>query len=415
MEWDVIVIGGGPAGMMAAGRAASRGARVLLLEKNDSLGKKLLITGGGRCNVTNFQTDNRLFLEYLKESSKFLFSSFSQWNVQDTLDFFHSRSMPTKVEHERRVFPVSDSAKSVYDVLQTYIEQGNVTIWRESPATGFAINDKEITGVRLANKTVVRGASYILATGGNSHPETGSTGDGFRFLSEIGHTVITPKPSLVPIALTDTEVKRLQGIRIEGAKLTLVQHGVRQESRTGSMLFTHFGISGPAVLNISNSVRELLQYGEVVIMVDLLPTLNHKEIDTAIQEIYKGQSNKRVKNISTTLLPSNVLRVISELAGITPDTPCNSVTKEQRKALVHTLKELPLHVSHLLGLDKAIITSGGVTLQEVDFKTMQSKLFSNLYIIGDVLNIDRPSGGYSLQLCWTTGFVAGNCVPIASE
>lgn len=415
MEWDVIVIGGGPAGMMAAGRAASRGARVLLLEKNDSLGKKLLITGGGRCNVTNFQTDNRLFLEHLKESSKFLFSSFSQWNVQDTLDFFHSRAMPTKVENQRRVFPVSDSAKSVFDVLQAYIEQGNVTIWRESPVAGFVLDEKEIAGVRLGNKAVVSGASYILATGGNSHPETGSTGDGFRFLSEIGHTVITPKPSLVPIALTDAWAKRLQGIRVEGAKLTLMQHGVRQESRTGDMLFTHFGVSGPTVLNISNSVRELLQYGEVIIMVDLLPALNHKEIDTAIQEIYKEQSNKRVKNISTTLLPSNVLRAMSELVEINPDTPCNSVTKEQRKALVHAIKELPLHASHLLGIDKAIITSGGVELTEVEFKTMQSKLFSNLYLIGDVLNINRPSGGYSLQLCWTTGFVAGNCVPIASE
>lgn len=412
MKWDVLVIGGGPAGMMAAGRAAARGARVLLLEKNDILGKKLLISGGGRCNVTNNQTDNRLFLKKLEASSKYLFSAFSQWNVESTLDFFHERNMPTKVENELRVFPVSNSAQSVWDVLHRYMKEGNVTIQTESPVQELIVSDNQVSGVKLKNGNLLEATSVILATGGNSHPETGSTGDGFTWLSSIGHNVVNIAPSLVPIALSDTWTKKLQGVTVKDVKLSLMQNGIKHESSMGKILFTHFGISGPIVLNMSNSVRELLSYGEVTILVDLFPSLNHKEVDTALQTLYAEQANKRVKNISTNLLPSSVLRTLSEVVGIDPEIACNSVTREQRKALVQLLKALPLHVSHLLGLDKAVITSGGVDLKEVDFKTMQSTLFSNLYLVGDVLDINRPSGGYSLQLCWTTGFIAGNSVPV---
>ncbi len=410
MKWDVIVIGGGPAGMMAAGRAAARGARVLLLEKNDTLGKKLLISGGGRCNVTNNQTDNRLFLKKLEESSKFLFSAFAAWNVQSSLDFFHERNMPTKVENELRVFPVSDSAKSVWDVLYAYMQEGNVTIQKESPVTELCTLHGSITSVKLQNGKSIEAESFILATGGNSHPETGSTGDGFAWLSRIGHSVVDIEPSLVPIALSDVWAKKLQGVSLQNVKLSLIQNGIKHETRTGNMLFTHFGVTGPMILNASNSVRELLQYGDVSLMLDLLPPMNHQEIDRALQDIYLEQAKKRVKNITTTLLPASLLRAINEHAGIDLNEPCNSISREQRKAVVQRIKALPLHVSHLLGLDKAVITSGGVDLTEVDFKTMQSKKFPNLYLVGDVLNINRPSGGYSLQLCWTTGFIAGNSV-----
>lgn len=413
MQYDVIVIGGGPAGMMAAGRAASRGARVLLLEKNDTLGKKLLISGGGRCNVTNNQPDNKLFLKKLPESMKYLFTSFVQWNVANTLSFFHERGMDTKTENERREFPVSDSAQSVWDVLVKEMQQYNVTIQSSSPVAGFILDDeKNITGVKLKNGDVLNASSYILATGGKSHPETGSTGDGFTWLSEIGHKVITTAPSLVPIALADNWAKKLQGVSLQDVKLSVVQNSIKQETRTGNMLFTHFGITGPLILNSSNSVRELLQYGAVTLLLDLLPHLNHKEIDDALQAIYLEQAKKRVKNISSTLLPASVLRAAHKLADIDLEMNCTNVSREQRKALVQLLKALPLHVSHLLGLNKAVITSGGVVLDEVNFKTMQSKLFPNVYIIGDVLNINRPSGGYSLQLCWTTGFIAGNSVPL---
>lgn len=408
MKYDVIVIGGGPAGMMAAGRAAARGARVLLLEKNDILGKKLLISGGGRCNVTNNQPDNQLFLKKFPESRQHLFSAFASWNVQNTLDFFHERNMPTKVENELRVFPVSNSSKSVWDVLQRYMQEGNVTVQTQSPVVGFIHEGNSIAGITLNNGTTLHGDSYILATGGNSHPETGSTGDGFTWLSTIGHSVVDIEPSLVPIALSDTWVKQVKGVSLQNIKLSLTQSGNKHEVKTGNLLFTHFGVSGPAILNMSNSVRELLPYGEVNILLDVFPKLNHKEIDIALQDLYAMHSNKLVKNISTTLFPASLLRAVSTLVGIDLQTPCNSVSREQRKALVQLLKALPLHVSRLLGLDKAVITSGGVDLKEVNFKTMQSKLYPNLYLVGDVLNINRPSGGYSLQLCWTTGFIAGD-------
>ncbi|MDA1169389.1 MAG: aminoacetone oxidase family FAD-binding enzyme [bacterium] len=410
MKYDVIVIGGGPAGMMAAGRGAARGAHVILLEKNDTLGKKLLISGGGRCNVTNNQPDNRLFLEKFPESNKFLFSAFARWNVQSTLSFFHDKDMPTKVENELRVFPVSNSSKSVWDVLHKYMEDGNVTIQKNSPVTGFLHENNIITGVTLQNGKTIQAKAFILATGGNSHPETGSTGDGFSWARELGHRVVDIEPSLVPLALNDTWAKKLQGISLKDIKLSLVQNGKKHETRTGTILFTHFGVTGPAILNMSNSVGELLPYGDVSIVLDLLPALNHKDIDIVFQNIYSTQAKKRVKNISSNLLPSAVLRAVSELAGIDVEIPCNSVSREQRKALIQLLKALPLHISHVLGLDKAVITSGGVDLKEVDFKTMQSKLFPNLYLVGDVLNINRPSGGYSLQLCWTTGFIAGDSV-----
>ncbi|MEK7499919.1 MAG: aminoacetone oxidase family FAD-binding enzyme, partial [Patescibacteria group bacterium] len=391
------------------------------------LGKKLLISGGGRCNVTNNQPDNHLFLEKFPESNKHLFAAFARWNVQNTLDFFHTRNMPTKVENELRVFPVSNSSRSVWDVLQKYMDDGNVIIQKESPVDGFLHEESSITGVKLKNGKTLHAKSYILATGGNSHPETGSTGDGFSWLTEIGHNVVDIAPSLVPIALTDSWAKKLQGVSLQNIKLSLMsepfdtaptsakamageQGKQKHETRTGNMLFTHFGVTGPAILNMSNSAGELLQYGEVTILLDLLPNMQHKEIDIALQEIYTTQAKKRVKNISTTLLPAAVLKTISELAGIDLEMPCNTISREQRKALVQLLKALPLHVSHLLGLDKAVITSGGVELSEVDFKTMQSKLYPNLYIVGDVLNINRPSGGYSLQLCWTTGFIAGDSV-----
>lgn len=414
MHWDVIVIGGGPAGMMAAGKAASKGARVLLLEKNESLGKKLLITGGGRCNVTNNQPDNKLFLKKLPESMKYLFTSFAQWNVTHTLTFFHERGMETKTENERREFPVSDSAQSVWDVLVEELKTTNVTIQANSPVTGFVLDDeKNIAGVKLQNGKVLSATSYILATGGKSHPETGSTGDGFAWLSEIGHKVINTAPSLVPIALADNWAKKLQGVSLQNVKVSVLQNDTKRETRTGNMLFTHFGVTGPLILNLSNSVRELLQYGEVMLLLDLLPAMNHKEIDEALQAVYLEQAKKRVKNIATTLLPASVLRAAHKLAGIDLETNCTNVSKEERKKLVQLLKALPMHASHLLGLNKAVITSGGVTLDEVNFKTMQSKLFPNLYIVGDVLNINRPSGGYSLQLCWTTGFIAGNSVPVS--
>jgi predicted Rossmann fold flavoprotein len=414
--YDVAVVGGGPAGMMAAGRAAERGLSVILIEKNDSLGKKLLITGGGRCNVTNNELDTRKLLEKFKDNGKFLFSAFSQWNVKETLDFFHMKNMDTKIEKEQRVFPLSNSAKSVWDVLVKYIKETNVTILSNAAVTDILMSEnnteKKIVGVVLKNKKQILARSIMIATGGTSRPETGSTGDGYAWLKKIGHTVIEPTPSLVPLATKVAWTKRLAGVSLSDIKLTTFQNDVKQDVKKGKILFTHVGVSGPTVLNMSKDIGELLKYGEVILSLDIVPQLDYSQLNTKLQEQFKENNNKKFKNSLSPLVTPALAPVIVELSKIDGETQCNRVTREQRLLLVQLLKNIPIHIDSLLGEDKAIITSGGVILNEIDFKTMRSRLYPNLYLIGDMLNIDRPSGGYSLQLCWTTGFVAGNSVTV---
>lgn len=432
--YDLAVIGGGPAGMMAAGRAAERGLKVILLEKNDTLGKKLLITGGGRCNVTNAEMDTRTLLAKFKDSDKYLFSTFAQHGVRESLDFFHSRNMPTKVEPGKRVFPLSNKAQSVWDVLVEYMKGGKVTVnsnsqvvscqlkVESSPASPEASTDakalvdksqgKKITSLKLKDGSLIHAKSFVLATGGKSHPETGSTGDGFKWLAGMGHTVSEPRAALVPVKVSDEWVHALSGFSLPEAKITLFQNGTKvpgkQAVKKGKVLFTHFGLSGPAVLNMSSEIDELLKYGDVVLSLDLLPTHDYATLNEALQKLFKKQSNKKFKNALSVLIPAPLVPAVFALSGIDEEVPCHSVTREERLALVHLLKGIPIHPTGLLGADKAIITSGGVSLDEIDWKTMRSRLVPNLYIVGDLLDIDRPSGGYSLQLCWTTGWVAGS-------
>lgn len=413
--WDVVVIGGGPAGMMAAGRAAELGARVVLLEKNPSLGKKLLITGGGRCNVTNAEFDTRTFLAKFKKNDKFLFSAFAQYGVKEALDFFHSHGMPTKVEAEKRAFPQSDKSLSVWETLVAYMKEGKVTVIKNAPVAGFVRKGDEILAAKLPGGRNIHGRSFVVATGGKSRPETGSTGEGFVWLKSVGHTIVDDGAALVPVAIKDAWVKRLQGVSLADAKLTILQNGVKQDVRKGKMLFTHFGVSGPMVLNASRDISELLKYGDVSISLDLFPSLDGGALDKKTRDALGEKSNKQFKNILAKMLPAALAPVLVQLSGIPGETPGHSVTREQRKKLVSLLKDMRMEVAGLLGADKAIVTSGGVALTEVDFKTMRSRKIKNLYLVGDVLNIDRPSGGYSLQLCWTTGFVAGTSVASAAD
>lgn len=412
--WDVIVIGGGPAGMMAAGRAAERGASVLLLEKNPSVGKKLLITGGGRCNVTNAEPNTRTLLSHYAHSDQFLFSAFAQYGVADTLDFFHERGMTTKVEDNQRVFPTSDKAQSVWDVLVDNMNEQGVSVRTGAAiATIATLDHTHVSTITLTSGEVLKAHSYILATGGKSRPETGSTGDGFHFLRTLGHTIFEPDASLVPIALSDTWTKSLSGLTLPEVKTSVYQNGKRFNSKKGKLLFTHVGLSGPTILNMSKGIGELLTYGEVGLALDLFPNNDAGALDRLLIETFMTESNKQFKNSLGSLLPSALARALIPHTTIAGETPCHSISKDDRKALVAFLKHVPLTVKNLLGVDKAIVTSGGVALTEVNFKTMQSRRYSNLYIIGDLLNIDRPSGGYSLQLCWTTGYVAGNAIPLS--
>lgn len=407
MNYDVAVIGGGPAGMMAAGRAAELGARVVLLEKNASPGEKLLITGGGRCNMTNAEFDRNIFLGKFGCAAKFLFSPLAQFGVQDTMDFFSALGVPTKVEAEKRVFPMSDRSQSVFDALKRYMDQGGVTVFPGVGVTGLDISDGTVSGVRLKSGDIVTARSYVLATGGKSHPETGSTGDGFRWLGKIGHTVIDPRPSLVPLCVRERWVHGLSGVSFSDAKLTIFQDGKKKESRRGKLLFTHFGLSGPLALNMSRGIDELLKQGTVTVSVDLFPSQDIGGLDKDLQALFDSRKNKQIRNGLDGFVVPSLVPVLLEITDIDPDKQINVVTREERLGLIHVLKDLPMTVEGLLGADKAIVTSGGVALSEVDFKYMRSRLYPNLYLVGDILDIDRPSGGYSLQLCWTTGFVAG--------
>ncbi len=407
MIYDVAIIGGGPAGMMAAGRAAECGARVVLLEKNPSLGTKLLITGGGRSNVTNAEFDPHIFLSKFGRAGKFLFSPLSQFGVQDAIDFFHAHGMPTKIEAEKRVFPVSDSAQSVWDMLVSYMRAGGVTVLPDAEVAGIDAADGRIASVRLKQGERIEARAYILATGGTSHPETGSTGDGFRWLEKIGHAVDAPRPALVPLRVREPWIAELSGSSFEGVKLSVFQGETKHSSKIGKLLFTHFGLSGPLALNMSRDIDDLLKTGEVSVSVDLRPSQNIGDIDAELLMIFETQKNRQVGNALEKFTKPLIVPALLRLAQIDGEKPVHSVTRSERLAIVNAIKDIRLSVGGLLGTEHAIVTSGGVALREVDCKHMRSRLYPNLYLVGDILNIDRPSGGYSLQLCWTTGFVAG--------
>ncbi len=407
--WDVVVIGGGPAGMMAAGRASSFGKRVLLLEKNTNLGKKLLITGGGRCNLTNNKTNTREMLANYKGNDKFLFSAFSQFNVNDTLTFFNDRGMETKEENDGRIFPVSNSSQTVFDILYKYMQEGKVEIRKSSIVGGISL-EKNGDGIIIKTKSGndIYTKACIVATGGLSRPDTGSTGEGFAWLKKLGHTINDNDVALVPVALTDTWIKKLSGLTLDEIKLTTFQNEQKQESYKGKLLFTHTGISGPMVLNMSRDIGELLKYGEVSITLDLFPGLDSNTLKQRLQVLLVTESNKKIKNVLKQFIPSPLVPIILEKTEIDGQTFCHSLSSENRVKIIKQMKEIKMSVKGLLGKDKAIVSSGGVLLTEVDFKTMQSRIIPNLYLVGDVLDIDRPSGGYSLQLCWTTGYIAGS-------
>lgn len=407
--WDAVVIGGGPAGMMAAVRASERGRTVLLLEKNPVLGKKLLLTGGGRCNLTNNNPDTRSMLAKYKESGKFLFSAFSQFGVGETIEFFNSRGMPTKEEEGGRVFPVSNQAQSVLDVLVKSMKKNGVEIMLNSTVGDVTAGaKKKHINIRIKDGKEVKAKSCIIATGGVALPMTGSTGEGFGWLKNLGHTIRENNLALVPVALKDVWAKKLSGIILEDIKLTILQNGQKKSFERGKMLFAHFGITGPMVLNMSKKIGELARKGEVVISLDLFPSLDQAALKKKIQELLQGESNKKLKNTLSLLIPSALAEEVLKMAHIDSEIFNHSLKSEDRAKLLALMKNISLNVQGLLGADKAIASSGGVELKEVDFKTMQSRVVPHLYIVGDALNIDRASGGYSLQICWTTGYVAGD-------
>jgi predicted Rossmann fold flavoprotein len=407
--WDVIVIGGGPAGMMAAARAGERGRRVLLLEKNPGLGKKLLITGGGRCNVTNDKPVVREMLSQYKSGGKFLFSTFMQHGVKESKAWLQERGVGLKEENEGRLFPDTESAKTICDTLIKELKTQNVTI-KNNVAVGGIARDKKTGEFSVSIKTgeTYKALSCVVATGGTSRPETGSTGEGFGWLASLGHTIVPNNLALVPLTLKSTWTKKLSGLTLADIKISLYADEKKHSVQTGKILFTHVGITGPTILNQSKTVGDLLAYSAVTITLDLFPAYDAGAFKLYLRKLLLEDSNKKLKNVLSSVMPTALVTgVLSEL-GIDGDTPSHSVSTADRAMLVSYLKAVPLPVGGLLGSDKAVISAGGAALEEIDFKTMESRIVPSLYLIGDVLNIDRPSGGYSLQLCWSTGFVAGD-------
>lgn len=405
--FDIVIIGGGASGMMAAAVASARSSSILILEKNESMGKKLLITGGGRCNVTNNKTDIRTMLAKYKGNDQFLYSAFTQHNVIDTVNFFKQRGLEFKEENDGRMFPITDKAQSVYNVLYKIIKDNKVNIKYKTIVKSITKNDENIFIIKT-NMATYTAKKVIVATGGMSHAETGSTGDGFTLLSSLGHSITESEASLVPISLVGDWYQRLSGISIDNVSVTTFLDKVKQQKNIGKVLFTHTGLSGPGILQMSKHISELLKYGQVTLSLDFFPTIDEAELKKRLHLLLSMESNKKVKNVLPALVPTALVPHILRMSQTDEDTPCHSVMRDQRLRIIKNLKTLNMEVKGLLGLHKAIISSGGVALEEIDFKTMQSRIVPGLYITGDLLNIDRPSGGYSLQLCWTTGWVAGN-------
>ncbi len=406
--YDVIVVGGGASGMMAAGRAAERGNRVLLLEKNEQLGQKLRITGGGRCNITNAEEDVHRLLAHYGNAQSFLYTSLAQFGVADTVSFFASRGLPIVVQENLRAFPATEKAGDVVRVLEEYLAAGNVDIATNTPVTDVVMKAGAIAKV-VAKGEVYQAASYIFATGGMSHPETGSSGDGFSWLAKIGHTVAAPTPTIVPLRVVEPWITSLAGVSLPDVKITFYVNDQKRSSLSGTILCTHFGLSGPLILNAAASVADMLQEGVVTARIDTAPTLDLGALDKKMVEIFDANKNRTLKNVLKHITPPGTANAILGLVPyINPATKAHSVSREDRKQLGQLLKTLPVTITGLMGFEKAVVADGGVVLSEIDGKTFRSRVISNLFVTGDLLHINRPSGGYSLQLCWTTGYVAGN-------
>lgn len=410
-NYDVIIIGGGASGLMAAATAAARNLRVLILEKNANMGEKLKISGGGRCNITNNTPDIHAFLANYSDNAKYLYSAFSQFSMKDTFSFFEARGLPIVTQARNRCFPATEKALDVFHVFEKEIKKLGVEVRTQSPVKKIIKEGNHITGVIAGDVTYIA-TDYIFATGGLSHPKTGSTGDGFKWLTDLGHTVHKPTPSIVPLRVAESWVADVSGVSLSFMKITFFVDGKKMFAKTGKILFTHFGLSSPLILNCSKMVGDLLPTGDVTAVIDMYPDTDIGSLDKQLVKIFDLNKNKTFKNIIKEITPDGmhgvILDMLHEKMNIT--VKVHSITKEQRRIIVDILKGLRLTITGLMGFDRAVIADGGLPLGEVDTKTMRSKKMDNLFITGDLLHVNRPSGGYSLQLCWTTGYVAGQSV-----
>lgn len=410
MIWDAIVIGGGAAGMMAAGVAAQRGKKDLVLERNEKPGKKLFISGKGRCNLTN-DADIKTFQDHVPRNPKFLYSAFHAFNNKDLMEFFEIKGVPLKVERGGRVFPASDKSSDIINVFLREMEEHNVEIRFNERVKEILVNQNRIEGVQTFQGEIFRSDKVILATGGLSYPQTGSSGDGYDMARKLGHHVTELEPSLVPIETKEKWVKDLQGLSLKNVSLSLEYQEKKVYVEQGEMLFTHFGVSGPLVLTLSSYIKDYLkQKKEAFLSLDLKPALSREVLDKRIQRDFTLYSKRQLKNALFDLLPKSMIPVIISLCGMDGEKYIHQITKEERKNLITILKNCRITVKGLRPIDEAIITSGGINTKEINPSTMESKLVAGLYFAGEIIDVEGLTGGYNLQIAFSTGYLAGKNV-----
>lgn len=409
----VIVVGGGPAGAFAAIAAAECGHAVTLLEKNEKLGKKLFITGKGRCNVTN-ACDMEELLGSVMRNRKFLYSAFYGFDNHRVMDFFEEQGVSLKTERGGRVFPVSDHSSDIIGALNRALQRQKVDVRLYTKVSGLAIRENAVAGVyvqtRSGKKEMMDAEAVVVATGGCSYTSTGSTGDGYRFAADSGHEVTPRCPSLVPFTATEDYVRDLMGLSLKNIRAYIRQNGKVIYEDFGEMLFTHFGVSGPLMLSASSVVNDAIQKGTLELILDLKPALDEEQLDRRILRDLTETPNKQLIHAVSRLYPAKLVPVMVRLSGMAPERKANSITREERRRLVELTKGFPLTLDGLRGFEEAIITRGGVSVRDVNPSTMESRRIRGLYFAGEVLDVDALTGGYNLQIAWSTGYLAGSSI-----
>lgn len=395
--------------MFAALGAAEAGHRVTILEQNEKLGKKIYITGKGRCNLTNACDTEEIFT-HVPRNAKFLYSAIYTYDNFRVMDFFEANGMPVKTERGNRVFPVSDHSSDVISTLQKALEKAGVEVLLHTKVTEILSKDGKIAGVRLKNGEKRTADAIILATGGKSYSSTGSTGDGFVFAEQLGHKIEEPVPSLVPMTVLEDYCMQMQGLSLRNVQVTIREGGKVIFEEFGEMLFTHFGVSGPLMLSASSVVNDRLRKKNLSLNIDLKPALSEEQLDARILRDFEENKNRQFKNSVKGLLPAKMIPVVISLSGIDPEKKINGITKQERKKLVECIKAFPLTLTGLRGFNEAIITRGGVSVKQVDPSTMESKLVKGLYFAGEILDVDAYTGGFNLQIAWSTGYLAGSSI-----
>jgi len=407
-NFDVAVVGAGPAGLIAAGTAASLGLKVVLIEKNATAGKKLLLTGNGRCNLTNSQLNLRELVKSFN-NGEFLFHAFSVFGPKETIEFFNKLGVETKIENNNRVFPVSNDSEEILDALKNYLQENKVETIFNTEVTDVKKVGKKISRL-ITNNGEVIAKNYIFTTGGKSFATVGSNGVGYKLAEKLGHTIVNPLPALSPIRISELWVKNLQGISLKDVKLTILQNNKKIFSEEGEFIFTHYGIGGPAVLNISGRVADLLQKGPVKISIDLFPLLNNEQLLKGLEEILNKYLNRSSKNILSIFVPERLAETLLDVDKISKEKIANNMSKAEKIEIVKILKNIEITPENVFSFDEAHVTRGGILLKEIDHKTMKSKIVSNLSFAGEIIDVDGKSGGFNLQMCWSTGYLSGkNC------